>query len=327
MAHFTILWEGQPVPASGNPAPASNTYEISAIPEPTPQADFPLSIQWQGDGVNAGLPNARIINLVSDPANWLVTRGTGEQSNVVTVRKIPPLDPLWDSVLLLVQGGTIVDQSSYAHPMEAIGSGVTASTVLEDVPGGAGIRINATHNGGGVQITPIGTEFNQGNTQARCYEWFTQIQSGVIGLGSQIVWNDGFAFNGNTVFNGFDASAPYDESRISLRLSGAATYVAPAEVAAVVPLETWFCAIQIPANGTDLIKYWTGRVSDGVAVGADGLNSAPRPIDAVTQGPYIGYVGGSGGENDFILGPYRITAGVRYTADTITIPTSLFPVG
>ena len=92
MAHFNVLWDGAEVPPSGSPAPAPNTYEISAIPAPVPDPDFPLSMQWQSDGVDLGEPNVRVINFIAALDEFLVTRGTGEQSNVITVRKltVPP---------------------------------------------------------------------------------------------------------------------------------------------------------------------------------------------------------------------------------------------
>lgn len=70
-------------------------YEITPIPAPAPRDDFPLSVQWQADGVDLGAPNVRIINFVAALDEFLVSRGTGEQSNVITVRRLlePPPPP------------------------------------------------------------------------------------------------------------------------------------------------------------------------------------------------------------------------------------------
>lgn len=57
---------------------------VSGFP-PEEAAEFPQFIQWQWDGADLGLPNVQIINFVGDGIE--VTRGTGENSNVITVRK------------------------------------------------------------------------------------------------------------------------------------------------------------------------------------------------------------------------------------------------
>ena len=123
MAVFTVLWEGEPVPPSGSPAPAPNTYEISAIPAPVPDPDFPLSVQWQADGTDLGEPNVRIVNFVAALDEFLVTRGTGEQSNVITVRKLaapppPPItEPCYEETVLRSQRGVMTDTSPYARSL------------------------------------------------------------------------------------------------------------------------------------------------------------------------------------------------------------------
>lgn len=324
-----ILKDGQPITATtpgGAPVYVPGFETTPAARSDAVQGMPGRMLQIRQDGVDIGNDRPAVLDLIFPAASATATRGVGQNSHILTLRKLPPLDPLWLDVLLLVQGGTIEDQSSYSHPMTIIGSGVTENVVLADVPGGLGVQIHGTQLATGIQITPIGTEFNQGNTQARCYEWFYQIQVGVINIGSQVVFTDSGGLNGNTVYTAIDLTVPYTTSKLAIRLSSGSELPAPVGVAQVVVTETWFCAVQIPANGVDFIKYWTGRVSDGVAVGQASILTAGRPISAVNSGPWIGFVGASGGTNNYKLGPYRITAGVRYTEDNITIPTALFPV-
>jgi hypothetical protein len=68
------------------------TYAITPVAGfPAAEAPlFPLSIQWQSEGAALGAPNVRVVNFTGDPAVINVTRGTGEKSNVITVRLVPP---------------------------------------------------------------------------------------------------------------------------------------------------------------------------------------------------------------------------------------------
>jgi hypothetical protein len=56
-------------------------YPGTGWPVPTPD-DFPDFIQFQEDGVNLGGPDADTLNFTG---NVSVTRGEGENANVVTV--------------------------------------------------------------------------------------------------------------------------------------------------------------------------------------------------------------------------------------------------
>ena len=224
-------------------------------------------------------------------------------------------DPLWNYVILLVQGGGITDQSSYAHALT--NSGTTADVTNTDVPGGKTIGVVGYYGTVGISIA-VGAEFNIGNN-ARCYEFFIKPATGSRVKGSQIVFNDAYGFNGNIVF------LSYLTGKLAIRYASTYDRIAPVGCSAIAENETWFCAVQIYAD--DTVKFWTGKVSDGVANGALHADSVIHPGEDVAAGPYIGYVGGVGADNDYQLGPYRITTGVRYTADTINIPTALFPIG
>ncbi len=60
-------------------------FSITPVgPFPTQNDDgFPQFLQWQDEGINLGGPDAEIINIVGDAIT--ATRGTGEESNVVTL--------------------------------------------------------------------------------------------------------------------------------------------------------------------------------------------------------------------------------------------------
>ena len=90
MAGFRVLQDGAEVPPSGVAAPLPNTFAISGLVAPSPRTRFPLGIQWQDEGVDAGEPNVRIVNIITDPLVYTASRGTGEKSNVITIGPPPP---------------------------------------------------------------------------------------------------------------------------------------------------------------------------------------------------------------------------------------------
>ena len=102
-------------------------YEINPLAAPVTRTEFPRSVQWQNEGVNLGAPNVRVVNIVADPAVYQVTRGTGEHSNVITIRTpTVPTDPMFADVLLLMAGDSTTDDLS-PHNRFIIGGGGSAN--------------------------------------------------------------------------------------------------------------------------------------------------------------------------------------------------------
>lgn len=148
-----ILHNGAPitdVTPGGAPAyvpgfemvPAERSDAVQGLPGST--------LQVQHDGVDIGNDRPEVINVVADPARLLVTRGTGEHSNVVTVRKLavaPPPPP--EPTILLIHGdGTdgasvFTDQSGYSRTITNIGT-PTSYTALKKF-GSASIFFNGGH--------------------------------------------------------------------------------------------------------------------------------------------------------------------------------------
>ena len=65
------------------------TFEISPVAGPltAPGEPFKKFIQFRWEGVNLGDGGVRVLNIVGNPDEISVTRGTGENANVVTIRK------------------------------------------------------------------------------------------------------------------------------------------------------------------------------------------------------------------------------------------------
>jgi hypothetical protein len=234
-------------------------------------------------------------------------------------------DPCWPEVLVLMQRGVLVDTSSYARDLGLFGPAPSATEVGVDVPGfpsGLGTLINAQHNGSGIEMQSYDAPELAMGSLPRCYESFVHLEPGALSGGSQILFNDGYGFGGNMFF------LADGTGRLNLRINSF-TIAATAAVPEVEEDEDWYVCAQV---GTDnSIAFWSGPVGDAVAVGAVSLATCPRPVvppqygGANTTGPFIGFVGGSGGVNNFKFDQYRVTACNRYTGPTIPIPARLFP--
>jgi hypothetical protein len=234
-------------------------------------------------------------------------------------------DSLFLQTILIWQRGVLIDTSQYEHTLSVQTGGVTTLVAVPEFPGGLGVQITGVHNGSGILITPSisgATVFNAAN-KSRCWQFF--IKNIDMTLGSQIAYNDGFAFNGNTVYNTITTG------KLATRINSGGEIPSPVGVPVIVSGIAYFCQLQFYASDHPItpnkIKFWVGAVADGIADGVASVSNVTRPVDAVTAGPYIGYVGGSGGTNNSIYGPYRITDGVRteLSVDAIDIPTTLWP--
>ena len=121
-----ILYNGEEVPLSGAPPSYVSGYGIVPIANfpPAEAPRFPLFLQWQKDGVDAGEPNVRVVNIITGNA-FRVSRGTGEKANVITIAAIVNLNYVRDIVSLadeyqttwtLCANGFYEDFSSGAAP-------------------------------------------------------------------------------------------------------------------------------------------------------------------------------------------------------------------
>jgi len=230
-------------------------------------------------------------------------------------QKLSTGDALFGSVVLLMQRGVLVDTSSYARTLvDETGSPVSQNQTVSDFPSGNGVLINGFHNAKGINAD-YASELDMGN-KPRCFEAFIKISTGALAGGSQILWNEGFGFNGLLWFIQFSTG------KLGLRVNSVTDIIAPVSVPVIAENVSTYVCIQVHSD--DSIEMWAGPVGDAFADGDVSVSSCPRPVDAIAQGPYIGYVGGSGGTNNFYVDQMRITDGDRYSGASIPIPTALF---
>ncbi len=238
-------------------------------------------------------------------------------------------DPCYLETLFLMQNGVMVDKSPYARELTDAG-GVTTMVSAPAFPGGLGVRVNAAHNVGGIvwtgsQNAPELAALNG----AVCFEGFINIAPGALVLGGQLLYNDRFAFNGLVVVIGnFDSAG---NGRLGFRFNGdGASYLAPVDVTPFIQegVDTFFAGVLHPDNS---IEFWAGAVSSGVATGGYSplgpyyVWDIARPLIPPGTDPAVGFAGGSGGVNNYVLGPYRISTCDRYSGlSEIPIPTQLF---
>jgi hypothetical protein len=158
---MNILQEGNEIPPSGPAPDYSAGYGIVPIAGwPTAEVPaFPLYLQWQGEGVDLGGRGVRVVNLVTDPTVWIVTRGVGEQSNVITIGAAPviPVPP---------QGRAYLESDPY--PIMLLDS----AALTADVDGGwcvqffpkEGLGLTATVVSGDVTVTISYTNYSNWKT-------------------------------------------------------------------------------------------------------------------------------------------------------------------
>ena len=209
MAGFRVLQDGAEVPPSGVAAPLPNTFAISGLVAPAPRTRFPLGIQWQDEGVNAGEPNVRVVNIITDPLVYTASRGAGEKSNVITIGPPPPrppvsfpppappppppapppgppTDPMFADVLLLMAGDSTSDDLS-PHNRLIIGGGgaggvgsnpVTVSTdhlvfgqPMLKVPSVAGGSSSLNVSYGSGSITPDDLALDSRDFSIEFFQW------------------------------------------------------------------------------------------------------------------------------------------------------------
>jgi hypothetical protein len=96
-------------------------YEITPIAGfPAPELpEFPLYLQLQNGGVNVGEPNVRVIDIITDPAKFHVSRGTGEHANVITIQELAviPVGPLYEDNFRDTEGVELPAHTPDIHPV------------------------------------------------------------------------------------------------------------------------------------------------------------------------------------------------------------------
>lgn len=241
---------------------------------------------------------------------------------------IPPGFPCFPEVLIQLQTGTYVDQSSFAHALTSL-SGVTPLIDKPNFPSGKGIQIAVPAYAGGLQMgnydagSPLQTEWNFGSSPV-CFETFINT---TLPNGNQILFNNGFGFNGTLwVIDG--------DGVMALRMTPNHVVTASASVSPFTPRivageDTYVC---IQLHGDGHASAWVGAVTGGVAYGGsipfDPMDPVPAVVDPTTYGPYIGYVGAYGGDQSFVFDGMRITKCNLYPqSDALSrpIPDGLYP--
>lgn len=323
---FTILHDGAEIPPSGTPAPAPNTYEITAAPSPTANTEFPLSIQWQSEGVDLGRPNVRILNFIAALDQFLVSRGTGEQSNVVTVRKLtpppppPPSDPFFDDVILLMQNGEIIDRSQYARSLANSGAANSATGgVASDFPGGLAVNMTCVPSAVGGLVMGTGPEMTMGSSSWGI-DGFFHSPDAANGLrdSSQIIYTSSDDTSRLQVFSLFNTGQMF------IRTNGF-NIPFPVSVPFAARGSSWYFAIQF-YPGSTVPWVWVGAVGSANATGDQCATITPRPLLGPLSGPYMGYQP----TDNFITSNFklalRITNAVRFApVPTLAIPTTVWP--
>jgi hypothetical protein len=89
-------------------------------------SEFPKYLEIRGNGVALGDRGVRIVDLVG--AGIAATRGVGENSHVVTVKR-GGSDPDFANVLLLMQGDSLTNDRSGLHNVINVNGNIAVSTV------------------------------------------------------------------------------------------------------------------------------------------------------------------------------------------------------
>lgn len=142
-----VLQDGAPVTdiTPGSADPHTPGFAIEPAPSAAPRASLPGPwLQFMADGVALGDPDIAIVDIVSDASLVTVTRGVGENSHVITVKRPeatgPAPDPWFTDVILLwnmldsITTAPPLDESIYAKTYAAYGAGTVYQTDFNDSP-------------------------------------------------------------------------------------------------------------------------------------------------------------------------------------------------
>lgn len=230
-------------------------------------------------------------------------------------------DPLFGNVVYLTQGADFIDYSNYGRSIGQQTANAVSQVAFPAFPSGFAYSFTGgfQHNQKGL-VLGNGPELNMASQPLTMEGFF---YSADYSGGAQILYNTAFGFNDFLLFYSQISGPGRLFARVnSLTDVGSDPGVTPNLVAGVA---TYWC---VQFNIDASVTMWTGAVASGVANGGLSLSAEPRPVVAVAAGPYQGYVGGSGGINNYLSDQMRFTFGVeRYDKNsaTLAIPTEQFP--
>lgn len=235
-------------------------------------------------------------------------------------RGMPPdADPLWGNVVLLVQGGTLVDRSKYRRTLTPIGG--VSSRAVAGFPSGQSVRVL-----GDPQTCGVSWFFNATSTPELrygslpvCIEMF--FRYGAAGAYGQYLYSDSsgaLGAAGSGINLTLEVTSGYGMGLGLNAVSASPAFIGLPWAAATV----YHVALQV-IPGASATLYVNGVGTAGsLASFPSVINDPLSPADP----PSFGHKSNIGANNeDLDIDQYRITAGVaRYTAD-FTAPTVPFP--
>jgi len=222
-------------------------------------------------------------------------------------------DPLWDNVVLLVQGGSAVDQSNYARALTLYRGTENDSTWVSN--GSNTIELDSSI----VYGTPLvcGMYFNDAaelvpGAQDFCFEGWVQLNSAQVR--SSYYYRAPGSWGFGPTDNVIGTGSHYYTINVTL------TTLAALEIEA--PQAYYYCAERV--GGTIYFSL------DGVVLGTYNFAVSTDPLPTPTGGQhFIGMdIGISPNDLFACIGQTRYTMGAnRYGGSNFTPPDSLFPVG
>lgn len=300
------------------------TFGITPLNAPIARTEFPGFVQWQDEGVDLGAPNVRVINFTGDPALYQVTRGTGENSNVITVRAPDlPTDPMFGDLLLLMPGSSLTDDlSPLNNTIDGSGTGGMEVSSAQTLFGLPTLYSPPTPPSNGLSV-PYGTSYiaanggNQGGTggfmlgsQDFSFECFTFINSSPAG-GSHSSFAISTAGAGVPILIGQSVALGFWSARVGF--DGASWPVSIGTGVAVVRNQWVF--VQLIRNGSNFTFALNGTVV-GTATFAGSIDVASATTGQLVFASNQGFVTGTH------TAQTRITRGVR----PIAVPTEPWPL-
>lgn len=218
---------------------------ITNIPPPAAQ-EFPTFLQWQADGTDLGLSDADTVNVTG---GLFATRGTGENSNVITLsgEGTPPTDPPAPPAPIQWQDEGTNLGAADADTVNFEGAGVTAirvgDTITVNIPGGGG---------GGASVGAVLISSNPDPI-------------GSIATFDNSVFNDWQSFT--TLVSSADWNWAFEDQRLHFNTAGTYRLIVTAFIQAdgPWPIGNSFSQVQIGGEmiGSYSRTYVGGEFSDG----------------------------------------------------------------
>ncbi len=290
------------------------------VPRDPAQAGF---LQFQSAGVDLGDRGVEVFDVVADPGDVQMTRGVGENSHVVTLRRITPGDPQFDSAVLIwnmrdaIGTSPPADQSKYRKVHTPTGALRLLRVDSADGPfPGCGSCIQIYDNDVNyprrAYATDSAWDFNAA-TQTLTNEGWVKVAAvnasnkthliRVMHNGGGSWWWPWFQRVAGTVMVGLDVVG-----------------LTPINVSAGVPAGAWVHYVAQHTGGTIYLGVNGVRVGS-YAYGASVMSDfALQSVSTVTGGAI-----GAG----LLMGPHRVSLVNRYQLQanaTYSPPTDRFPV-